>query len=55
MYQMPFVAARANPPCIWGSMAVRLIGHVPTQIGRPRDHRAFEQKVQANPGGLLAL
>jgi hypothetical protein len=47
VYQMPFVAARANPPCIWGSMAVRLIGHVRTQIGRPRDHRAFEQKVQA--------
>jgi hypothetical protein len=36
-------------------MVVRLIRHVRAQIGRPRDHRVFEQKVQANPGGLLAL
>ena len=52
---MPFVAARANPPCIWGSIVVRLIGQVGAQIGRPRDHRVFEQKVQANLGGWLAL
>jgi hypothetical protein len=52
---MPFVATRTNPPCIWGRIVVRLIGYVRAQIGRLRDHRVFEQKVQANPGRLLAL
>jgi hypothetical protein len=55
VYQKAFVAARANPPCIWGGMGVRLIGHVRAPVGRPQYRRSLEQKMQANPGGLLAL
>jgi hypothetical protein len=55
VYQMSFIEAWANSGCARVRMVVRPIGHIRTQAALVRQHRALEQEVQANPGGLLAL